>query len=341
MSATQKFIRYLFGETGDRTAVPDATQVDGTVSYQNGYGLDYQRQKVDPLAKNIERNKMNQVFYDLSLNQRQYQTVGSAEFIAAADNGGAAYAYPRGARVYYPTDGETYQSLATANVALPTDNTKWRRISPEDIGGMRAPVVYSSAVVLSAAAAGDLNRPIIFGGTTYAATLPAANAVPPGSMIRCRSNASGTVTLTRAGADTIQAGNGNNALTTVPLFPGDSLELVSDGVSAWLVLVGSAQLQYVNSFANSLGASGWEKMPSGRILQWFIVTVPASSSATFTLPLTFPSAFYGVAASQYGTTYAAGANAAVGALPNGLSQVNVQNLYSASSNSVQLLCIGK
>lgn len=96
-----------------------------------------------------------------------------------------------------------------------------------------------------------------------------------------------------------------------------------------------------NSHANSLGASGWQKFPRGLILQNLIVTVPASSVGTFTLPFSFPTAFDGVLVSCYGTTVAASSNAFLGALPNGLSQVNVQNLYTASSLSAQLWCIGR
>lgn len=126
MSATQKFIRALFGDLGTRTAVPDLTQPDGSVSYQAGYGPDYARVKTDPLAKNIERDKMNQLFYDLSLNQRQYQLNGHPEYVPAADNGGVAPTYAAGATVLY-TDGFLYDSLVAGNNVVPgTDVTKWQ-----------------------------------------------------------------------------------------------------------------------------------------------------------------------------------------------------------------------
>ncbi len=126
MSATQKFIRFLFAATGDRTAVPDTTPVDGTVNYQTGYGFDYQRAKTDPLAKNIERDKLNQILYDLSLGLHQYQVSGFPEFITAADNGGAPYAYAKNAFVLWPTDGQVYVSLVAGNTSDPSDTTKWQ-----------------------------------------------------------------------------------------------------------------------------------------------------------------------------------------------------------------------
>jgi hypothetical protein len=123
-----KFFRFPFALTGDRTAVPDATQPDGTVSYNEGYGQDYSRPRVsDPLAKNIERIKMNQLFYDLTNSVRQYQTVGFPEFITSSDNGGTPFPYEKGATVRWNngTTIETYLSLVDNNTELPSNAANW------------------------------------------------------------------------------------------------------------------------------------------------------------------------------------------------------------------------
>jgi hypothetical protein len=134
MSATQKFFRKLFGETGTRAPVPDPVQGDGSVSYEQGYGADYQRAPADPLVKNIERDKFNQLMYDLTLSMRQYQTRGFPEFVTAADNGGTPYPYGLGAYVQW-TDGLSYVSLVNANTSDPTDSTKWLLVAPSaDVG---------------------------------------------------------------------------------------------------------------------------------------------------------------------------------------------------------------
>jgi hypothetical protein len=138
MSATQKFIRRLFGQAGTRAAVPDLTQADGTVSYENGFGADYQRATGDPLLKNIERDKFNQLLYDLSLGLQQYQLHGFPEYVAAVDNGGVALSYAKNAFVLW-TDGNLYLSLVAANTSDPTDSTKWRLFSPgADVGAIQA-----------------------------------------------------------------------------------------------------------------------------------------------------------------------------------------------------------
>lgn len=118
-----KFIRFPWATTGDKTAVPDETDVTGLVSYQQGYGADYARDPAsDPLAKRIERDKMNQVLADITDNIRHYQTNTFPEFIAAADNGGVAFAYDVDTIVRY-NDGsgyKLYQNTVAANTNLPT-----------------------------------------------------------------------------------------------------------------------------------------------------------------------------------------------------------------------------
>lgn len=135
MSATQKFFRKLWAVSGTRAAMPDDVQADGTAAYESGYGFDYQRATGDSLLKMIERDKFNQLVYDVTLALQQYQTSGYPEFIATADNGGVAYSYRKNAYVYWPTDGNVYVSLVNANTSDPTDNTKWQLVSPgADVG---------------------------------------------------------------------------------------------------------------------------------------------------------------------------------------------------------------
>lgn len=120
------FFRFLFGQDGDRSAVPQATQPDGSVSYQQGFGPDYARdQATDPLAKDIPRNQMNQLLYDLTVAARQFQTFGAWPFITAAENGGVAFQYAKNARVLW-TDGEVYVSLIANNTDPdPSASANW------------------------------------------------------------------------------------------------------------------------------------------------------------------------------------------------------------------------
>ena len=119
-----KFLRIPFGQSGDRATVPDAPDVSGSVSYARGYGVDYARAKTDPLSKNIEREKMNQVFFDATAAIGELQAQGVPDFITTSLNGGTAYSYAKNAVVRW-TDGELYVSLVAANTATPADRTKW------------------------------------------------------------------------------------------------------------------------------------------------------------------------------------------------------------------------
>lgn len=123
-----KFLRIPFGQSGDRATVPDAVVPTGEVSYTEGYGTDYARPKTDPLSKNIEREKMNQLFFDATTAVRELQSQGVPDFITTVLNGGAPFPYAQNAMVRW-TDNKLYLSLVAANTSLPTDATKWVAIS--------------------------------------------------------------------------------------------------------------------------------------------------------------------------------------------------------------------
>lgn len=126
-----KYFRFQFGVDGDKTAIPDLTQVSGAVSYQQGWGFDYERPQdgSDPLAKDVPRDESNQLYYDITDAIRQYQTHGIPDFITNSDNGGSPYPYTKFARVLYDdgTGIAPYTSLNDANTALPSDPAHWSK----------------------------------------------------------------------------------------------------------------------------------------------------------------------------------------------------------------------
>jgi hypothetical protein len=123
---TAKYFKYAFALAGDKSTVPEPTQVDGSVSYQEGFPFDYQRPKTDPQSKNIPRDQTNQLFFDLSAALKQYQENAFPDWITNADNLGVDYPYRVGDYVRY-TDGIVYRSLVNANTAVPgTDLAKWK-----------------------------------------------------------------------------------------------------------------------------------------------------------------------------------------------------------------------
>lgn len=130
-----KFFRVPFATGGDRTVVPDSAPVDNSVSYIEGYGADYQRVKTDPLSKNIERDKMNDLFFQITNELSQLQSRGIPDFITTALNGGVAYSYAVNSLVRW-TDNNIYISLVGANTSDPTNTTNWKRVD-DIINGVR------------------------------------------------------------------------------------------------------------------------------------------------------------------------------------------------------------
>ncbi|MFA5387744.1 MAG: hypothetical protein WC322_05180 [Candidatus Paceibacterota bacterium] len=190
-----KFFRIPFATSGDKSTVPDAADGGGTVSYAEGYGFDYQRPETDPNAKYIERDKNNQLWFDITSAVSELQAQGVPDWISPALNGGVAYSYAENALVRW-TDGEMYLSLVPANTATPDDPEKWLpfpknasllQYTPAGIGAVPMPAqtkLRERVSVTDFGAIGDSN--IDSGGgmdSTAAINLAAAHCVATGATL--------------------------------------------------------------------------------------------------------------------------------------------------------------
>ncbi len=127
MTATKYFIN-PFGQSGDLTPIPDPTQPSGSVSYNEGFPINYQLVQTDPSALDVPRTQFNQLMYDITLNLQQYQQVGAPNFITSAQNGGSAFPYNAYSIVTYDdgTHGpRIFMSKINSNTNLPTDTAAW------------------------------------------------------------------------------------------------------------------------------------------------------------------------------------------------------------------------
>lgn len=122
---TAKYFAIPFASSGDVATVPDSIQIDGSVSYTQGYGPLYQT-AVGSGGINIERTKMNELFLDITTALQQYQQHGTPDYYAAITAGAG---YSKYDRVRY-TDGKTYTSLINSNTSLPTVSTAWSLDQP-------------------------------------------------------------------------------------------------------------------------------------------------------------------------------------------------------------------
>lgn len=388
--ALNKFFRFPFAVTGDKAAIPDDTQLSGDVSFEQGYGPDYARDPAtDPFAKNIERDRMNQLFFDVTTALREYQIMGTPDFITSAQNGGTAFQYSKWARVRY-NDGtgfKIYESKIDTNTDLPTVSASWAQVSSFDFASFLAtqveavagtdntkymsPLRVSQAVpsatestagrlqIATAAQAQSLVNDTtaltpaklaaaLMGGNAKAATppqfdndtslattafvqralgnfagrlaasvsqtlptsaagnivstygsgitltLPLSASVPAGSVI-CFENDGPDITIATQGGDYISTSS--TTPTSMVLKSGDTLQIESNFFGAWRVIGGSGQLPYSILFGSLKAASGYQKLPSGLIIQWGKFTTSTSGKTNLTFPIAFPTSVRSVTAS--------------------------------------------
>lgn len=126
-----KFYIQPFAASGDvGTAIPEAVQPSGSVSYAQGFGPDYSREQgVDPLAKDVPREATNQLYRDITDNLGFLQRHGVPEWVTPAQNGGTPLLYGAGAIVRYRADPgdpyRTYVSLEDGNSDPPDEFGTW------------------------------------------------------------------------------------------------------------------------------------------------------------------------------------------------------------------------
>lgn len=119
-----KIFKIPFATQGDRTPIPDDVQADGAVSYTQGYSYDYERdQQIDPAAKDIEREKMNGMFHDITEAIGELQSFGFPKWATEGKP------YPIRAIVYHKN--KTWQSKIENNNDEPVAGTAWQELKAD------------------------------------------------------------------------------------------------------------------------------------------------------------------------------------------------------------------
>jgi hypothetical protein len=161
-----KFFGIPFAAAGDRSTIPVAQQPDGSVSYTQGFGPDYEADLLtDPNAKPLPRDAENQFKYDVSSALGALQKEGAPQFITASDNEGVAFAYARGAAVRYGSPLRTFVSRIDNNTALPTDSASWAPLlfeaatNAQAIAGTAVDVIITPAALQAALNAASVTVP--------------------------------------------------------------------------------------------------------------------------------------------------------------------------------------
>ena len=291
---TMVYFRYTFAESGDKTAIPEATQPSGTMSYQEGYGADYElNPDTDPDGKFIDRRTFNQLMSDVTSAIKQYQTFGAPEWITSVQNGGTSYPYSQGARCAYRASGGDpwvlYESLTNANTDTPGATANWQVISVSSVVasfGECQLVVDGSNLRLNpkdgnVLSINGVDYTIPSGGVSLSAS--GASASTTYNIYAYMS--SGTMTLERSATATAV-----DAATGMTIKNGDPTRTFvgtgrTNGSSAWVLAISQ-----FNRPAVSIGTNGYRINPDGTIEQWGRVypTGGDTNGVAVTFPLVFP-----------------------------------------------------
>lgn len=124
-----------------------------------------------------------------------------------------------------------------------------------------------------------------YGSNPLSFSLPQVSVARVGARIEIWNTSSQTLTIQRQGTDPINIGG--LVLQSFKVTPNDNVFFECAG-GAWFVIGGSAMAPYSSLFSASLAYSGYQKLPSGLILQWGSGLFASGTSVSF--PITFPNA---------------------------------------------------
>jgi len=172
------------------------------------------------------------------------------------------------------------------------------------LGNFSNQLQFNTSQTISLAQAGALI--VGYGTATIGFTLPPAASVPQGTAYWFWSNntSSGGVTLACNGSDLFQMNSVGQG--TIAMKNGDSLFIVKGGTNQWIVFGGSLQLGSTQGFAATLGSSGYQKLPSGLIIQFGLFTSSSSGYSTLTLPVSAPNGIVSVTGTSLSSSSTAG-----------------------------------
>ncbi|QIE87030.1 phage tail protein [Pseudomonas nitroreducens] len=185
----------------------------------------------------------------------------------------------------------------------------------------------------------DLAGQIINCSSTITVTLPSGTPEAVGAKFQINNTGSGVVTVQSPAGQNLY-GVGNGTPRTFVLGPGDTVTIGYVGGGSWYGW-GGIQLGASAGFASSLSPSGYQKLPSGLILNWTSINVPdgaADSIINFTWPLAFPNAALVATSEILGTASARAAN--INTVNKTGGAINAKNQGTSLATSAFIFGIG-
>ena len=185
----------------------------------------------------------------------------------------------------------------------------------------------------------DIGRTLFCNTPGAALTLPTPTSLGllPGSSFNLFSGNSASGSLVQGAGATLNSPAGN--VGNFSFLAGQSFTVVAVTTTTWQVVSSTAALGENASFGALLAANGYQKLPSGLILQWGAAgAITNGGNVTVTLPIAFPTgAFMSIA----GAGLASAANAVLGVQVLSPSQIRIFNGGTATSADSPWIAIGR
>lgn len=295
----KKFI-IPFAATGDKTAVPNTLQPDGTVSYAQGFGPDYELDKtLDPVnAKDVPRDQTNQLYFDLT------DAVGEQQLYGVALWGADRAPYPLNARAYH--NDKLWRSSVINNSGEP-GVSGW-----EDVSVLSDTV---NAPIATVAAAGTINL------TTGAPNTSQLAISGTGVTITGFTVAAGRVFIVRFGGGvtlTNSASLVTNSGADITTAAGDTCIIRATSANVVEILCGN----FLSHAATGTRGQTWQNVAGSRVSgttytnttgRPIMVSIDANGGSVIVNGLTIATAAFGVhIIVPAGSTYSVSAGAIEG-----------------------------
>lgn len=161
------------------------------------------------------------------------------------------------------------------------------------LGSFPGAPILTANTQLTAAHAGKYL--LVDGNVTI--TLPAIGAMPPGTTFHIESSSGSTIT--------VLAGSGQSIDGPNKAIDGTTMTLAANVSSSFTIYSATQYRAHGGSGAATKVTNGYQRLPSGIILQWGYGTTDGTGAAAITLPMAFPNACLTAIASD---NSAAGAN---------------------------------
>jgi hypothetical protein len=203
------------------------------------------------------------------------------------------------------------------------------------IGNYAGVSSYTTSATAVASDAGKFIYLAGAGGSTF--TLPATVGMSDGFTITLFTNTAWTIAA-NSGQAIWNSTNGSGSRSSFLTTNGDNVELTFLAGN-WYFSGGSAALKYTGGFASSFTSNGYQKLPSGLIIQWMSGTAGGSStSANNIFPIAFPNALLMATGLHFGGD--ASTNIIADASNYTATQVGMRSNHSISSVTCLIFAIG-